>query len=118
MYRWKKGKWQKKLFGKENSNKEKFQFSNTHVFNLFVMEKKERKNVASPPTISSGMNECMKEFVFLSFSFSHFAFPPWVYYYHIKIVIWWDCESMEWIYESSIEVLWIQLFNLFLNVFN
>jgi hypothetical protein len=33
-------------------------------------------------------------------------------------VIWWDCESMEWIYESSIEVLWIQLFNLFLNVFN
>jgi hypothetical protein len=46
MYRQKKkGKWPNLLFGKENSNKENFQFSNTHVFNLFVMEKKRKEKV-------------------------------------------------------------------------
>ncbi len=45
MYRSKKGKWPNLLFGKENSNKEKFPISNTHVFNLFVMEKKGKEKV-------------------------------------------------------------------------
>ncbi len=39
----------KSFIWKENSKKENFQFSNTHVFNLFAMEKKERKSVCSPP---------------------------------------------------------------------
>jgi hypothetical protein len=33
----------KSFIWKENSNKEIFQFSNTHVFNLFAMEKKGKK---------------------------------------------------------------------------
>jgi hypothetical protein len=44
-----KGQMTKSFIWKENSNEEKFQFSNTHVFNLFAMEKKERKSVCSPP---------------------------------------------------------------------
>jgi hypothetical protein len=49
-----KGQMTKSFIWKESSNEENFQFSNTHVFNLFVMEKKERKSVCSPPpTISS-----------------------------------------------------------------
>jgi hypothetical protein len=43
----------KYFISKENSNKEKFQLSNTHVFNLFVMETKGKQFVGSPPTISS-----------------------------------------------------------------
>ncbi len=34
---------------KRNSNKEKFQFSNTHVFNLSVMEKKGKKKCGFSP---------------------------------------------------------------------
>jgi hypothetical protein len=44
-----KGQWPNLLFGKENSNKEIFQFSNTHVFNLFVMEKRKEKVWVLPP---------------------------------------------------------------------
>jgi len=39
----------KSFIWKENSNKEKFQFSNTHVFNLFAMEKKGKKKCGFSP---------------------------------------------------------------------
>ncbi len=39
----------KSFIRKENSNEENFQFSNTHVFNLFVMEKKGKKKCGFSP---------------------------------------------------------------------